>query len=171
MRFIPAVSPVQIQVPLPHAGETPAVSPVPDRVKCGPLVKWLRHGPFTAVTWVRVPYGSPLIGKPARACQYGGLAQLVRAPASHAGGHWFESSSLHQNPWKPCVSKGFCYSPQLFAKASDLLPARGYFWKSGGHSNAENQDGQANRPSRSSFSWNRSQFFAKRSCFFHSKQL
>ena len=27
---------------------------------------------------------------------YGGLAQLVRAPASHAGGHWFESSSLHQ---------------------------------------------------------------------------
>ena len=25
----------------------------------------------------------------------GGLAQLVRAPASHAGGHWFESSSLH----------------------------------------------------------------------------
>ena len=25
-----------------------------------------------------------------------GLAQLVRAPASHAGGHWFESSSLHQ---------------------------------------------------------------------------
>ena len=28
--------------------------------------------------------------------QAGGLAQLVRAPASHAGGHWFESSSLHQ---------------------------------------------------------------------------
>ena len=26
---------------------------------------------------------------------HGGLAQLVRAPASHAGGHWFESSSLH----------------------------------------------------------------------------
>ncbi len=25
----------------------------------GPLVKWLRHGPFTAVTWVRIPYGSP----------------------------------------------------------------------------------------------------------------
>ena len=25
----------------------------------GPLVKWLRHRPFTAVTWVRVPYGSP----------------------------------------------------------------------------------------------------------------
>ena len=23
------------------------------------MVKWLRHRPFTAVTWVRVPYGSP----------------------------------------------------------------------------------------------------------------
>ena len=25
----------------------------------GPLVKRLRHHPFTVVTWVRVPYGSP----------------------------------------------------------------------------------------------------------------
>ena len=29
------------------------------RYQNGPLVKWLRHRPFTAVTWVRVPYGSP----------------------------------------------------------------------------------------------------------------
>ncbi len=29
------------------------------RLLYGPLVKWLRHRPFTAVTWVRVPYGSP----------------------------------------------------------------------------------------------------------------
>ncbi len=28
-------------------------------LKNGPLVKRLRHGPFTAVTWVRFPYGSP----------------------------------------------------------------------------------------------------------------
>ena len=34
----------------------------------GPLVKWLRHRPFTAVTRVRVPYGSPI---------YGGVAQPV----------------------------------------------------------------------------------------------
>ena len=34
---------------------------------------------------------------PVRVTTVGGLAQLVRAPASHAGGHWFESSSLHQN--------------------------------------------------------------------------
>ena len=33
---------------------------------------------------------------PQQNIRYGGLAQLVRAPASHAGGHWFESSSLHQ---------------------------------------------------------------------------
>ena len=71
----------------------------------GPLVKWLRHGPFTAVTWVRIPYGSPShrtplctasYGQKKITYPYGGLAQLVRAPASHAGGHWFESSSLHQ---------------------------------------------------------------------------
>ena len=33
--------------------------PTGARQGSGPLVKWLRHGPFTAVTWVRVPYGSP----------------------------------------------------------------------------------------------------------------
>ena len=26
----------------------------------GPLVKWLRHRPFTAVTWVQIPYGSSM---------------------------------------------------------------------------------------------------------------
>ena len=98
MRFIPAVSPVRIQSPLPSTGETPTAShqSPPSANKDGPLVKWLRHGPFTAVTWVRVPYGSPL-RQSVRGCRInGGLAQLVRAPASHAGGHWFESSSLHQ---------------------------------------------------------------------------
>ena len=29
------------------------------RLNFGPLVKRLRHRPFTAVTWVRFPYGSP----------------------------------------------------------------------------------------------------------------
>lgn len=39
---------------------------------------------------------------------YGGIAQLVRAPASHAGGHWFESSSLHQeNSLEPQGFKEF----------------------------------------------------------------
>ena len=105
MRFIPAVSPVQIQSPLPKPGEMYHVSPGPLKGLSGPLVKWLRHGPFTAVTWVRIPYGSPShrtplctasYGQKKITYPYGGLAQLVRAPASHAGGHWFESSSLHQ---------------------------------------------------------------------------
>ena len=87
----------------------------------GPLVKWLRHRPFTAVTWVRIPYGSPLTfleGKVSKrtsveAQQFGGLAQLVRAPASHAGGHWFESSSLHQTESHP-KRVVFCFKkPQL----------------------------------------------------------
>ena len=82
----------------PVAATTPercvSISPVYPS-KDGPLVKRLRHGPFTAVTWVRFPYGSPCRHPEGRR-QFGGLAQLVRAPASHAGGHWFESSSLHQ---------------------------------------------------------------------------
>ena len=71
----------------------------------GPLVKWLRHRPFTAVTWVRIPYGSP----------DGGLAQQVRAPASHAGGHWFESSSLHQGT---AAERKFCGCVFLFPYAN-----------------------------------------------------
>ena len=30
----------------------------------------------------------------------GRLAQLVRAPARHAGGHWFESSIAHHLPFR-----------------------------------------------------------------------
>ena len=131
------VSPVQIQVPLPNPQGRPGRAPYGEtiwrgREKYGPLVKWLRHRPFTAVTWVRIPYGSPRQKKPdpfrfrpverpetahtqvpssfspqklktafagtpgPGAPQFGGLAQLVRALASHARGHWFESSSLHQ---------------------------------------------------------------------------
>ena len=44
------MSSVQVRLPLP-----------------GPLVKRLRHRPFTAVTWVRFPYGSPKIKPPASA--------------------------------------------------------------------------------------------------------
>ena len=34
----------------------------------GPLVKRLRHHPFTVVTWVRVPYGSPAKSTPLSVC-------------------------------------------------------------------------------------------------------
>ena len=40
--------------------------------------------------------------------------------SSHAGGHWFESSSLHQeNPWKPCVSKVFLVFDDFSVSAYD----------------------------------------------------
>ena len=43
----------------------------------GPLVKWLRHRPFTAVTRVRIPYGSPKFNKLINTLSNnGGLAQL-----------------------------------------------------------------------------------------------
>ena len=95
----------------------------------GPLVKWLRHGPFTAVTWVRIPYGSPshktlwqrrLVGTSKSHIRHGGLAQLVRAPASHAGGHWFESSSLHQEE---------SLEPQGFEDSS--FPRTRKYWAAG----------------------------------------
>ena len=96
MRFIPAVSPVQIQSPLPYSpemcgisGESPfsKIRPVGQVVKTRPF-----HGCNMGSSPVRVTTSAVRMG-----CRiYGGLAQLVRAPASHAGGHWFESSSLHQ---------------------------------------------------------------------------
>ena len=50
----------------------------------GPLVKWLRHRPFTAVTRVRIPYGSLSILLWSR-----GVA--VNMPACHAGDRGFDS--------------------------------------------------------------------------------
>ena len=55
----------------------------------------------------------------------GGLAQLVRAPASHAGGHWFESSSLHHLIWnsfplRRCVNR---YMGKLFLKLNCVRKA------------------------------------------------
>ena len=68
----------------PFSGSTPLGQP-------GPLVKWLRHRPFTAVTRVRVPYGSPIWRR----------SSAGRALASHARGHRFEFCRLHQKITTP----------------------------------------------------------------------
>ena len=63
---------------------------VPDSARLGhhgPVVKRLRHRPFTAVTRVRFPSGSPIRR----------LSSAGRALASHARGHRFEFCSLHQD--------------------------------------------------------------------------
>ncbi len=91
MRFIPAVSLVQIQLQPPY----------------GPMVKRLRHRPFTAVTRVRFPFGSP-----------GRIAQLVRAPASHAGGQRFESVCAHQK--KPPQPGWSFFACALRTRTSDV---------------------------------------------------
>ena len=58
------------------------------------MVKRSRHRPFTAVTRVRFPVGSPNFAR---------IAQLVRAPASHAGGQRFESVYAHQKRTLFCL--------------------------------------------------------------------
>ena len=69
----------------------------------GALVKRLRHRPFTAVTRVRFPSGSPIWR----------LSSAGRALASHARGHRFEFCSLHQ------INIIRIYSP--LGTGSDLL--------------------------------------------------
>ncbi len=68
----------------------------PGKLLNGPLVKWLRHRPFTAVTRVRIPYGSPLIIF--HYIQHGGLAQLgEHLPYKQGVGGSSPSSSTIKN--------------------------------------------------------------------------
>ena len=69
-----------------HRGRDGSISPAPlDKLR--PVGQVVKTRPF---------HGCNMGSNPVRVTTVGGLAQLVRAPASHAGGHWFESSSLHQ---------------------------------------------------------------------------
>ena len=86
MRFIPAVSPVQIQVPLPlQSNRALALSHI------RPGGQAARHRPFTAVTRVRFPSGSPPFFEPS----IWRHSSAGRASASHAEGHRFEFCCLH----------------------------------------------------------------------------
>ncbi len=65
-------------------GSNPSLSAIITYI-IGPLVKRLRHRPFTAVTRVRIPYGSPTWR----------ISSAGRAPALQAGGRRFEPCILH----------------------------------------------------------------------------
>ena len=75
----------------------------------GPMVKRLRHRPFTAVSRVRFPFGSPfshcvVLHLRLTEMRFGRIAQLVRALASHARGRRFESVCAHQKPSEISIS-------------------------------------------------------------------
>ena len=61
--------------------------------------------------------------------RFGGLAQLVRAPASHAGGLGFESLILHQNQ-KPGHRKVFGFF--IWCKVRRLVGSGGPQWSKSG---------------------------------------
>lgn len=46
----------------------------------------------------------------------GWLAQLVRAPPSHGGGHWFDPSTVHHDP--PASGQGVFIFPTHFSLTS-----------------------------------------------------
>ena len=107
MRFIPAVSPVQIQVPLPCSTGCENI----------PCLIW----PVGQVVKTRPFHGCNMGSNPVRVTTVGGLAQLVRAPASHAGGHWFESSSLHQTLGISMISRVFSFIKKMIVFCFTVL--------------------------------------------------
>ena len=80
------MSPVRIQSPLPAPVRWKHLTGTRQGFSIWPVGQVVKTRPF---------HGCNMGSSPVRVTN-GGLAQLVRAPASHAGGHWFESSSLHQ---------------------------------------------------------------------------
>ncbi|KRM95989.1 hypothetical protein FC19_GL001473 [Liquorilactobacillus aquaticus DSM 21051] len=66
------------------------------------MVKWLRHRPFTAVTWVQIPYGSWKLKA--------GLAQLVehryrkpRVTGSNPAAGMLSLKAYKKNDWNASV--------------------------------------------------------------------
>ena len=102
-----------------------------DVLQHGPLVKWLRHRPFTAVTRVRVSYGSPTPYGERHQGQTWRHSSAGRALASHARGHRFEFCCLHQKtPSKPLVLTVFSFLSNFlggFLKISNGFLTGGIF--------------------------------------------
>ena len=74
----------------------------------GPVVKRLRHRPFTAVTRVRFPSGSPI--------SYAPVAQLDRVFGYEPKGRGFESLPAYQNS----IPKGILFLFVRFIKTFDI---------------------------------------------------
>ena len=99
MRFIPAVSLVRIQLPLP---------------KGGPMVKRSKTPPF---------HGGNTGSIPVRVTIFGRIAQLVRALASHARGRRFESVCAHQQKDTPVWGVFFSIEKERTRTAGSISDA------------------------------------------------
>ena len=77
----------------------------------GPLVKWLRHRPFTAVTWVRVPYGSPKKANPNQLCGAGSDLFIPGSPRRRSLRTAQKNQSLKTAGFSSAVLRVSSFSP------------------------------------------------------------
>ena len=111
--------------------------PPPEKRVCGsPSARGLGHRPFTAITGVRIPVGTPykavqpVAGRQAgesRAGQCGVVVQSVRIPACHAGGRGFESRPLRQLLSRAMVRQGVRRS-KILQRALPVVIVSGWSW-------------------------------------------
>ena len=76
----------------------------------GPLVKRLRHRPFTAVIWVRFPYGSPKRGTILLDCS----SFFLFSVRESKGGSWRHAGGMPQPPWLCPQAKDSCTGHHIY---------------------------------------------------------